>query len=78
MKKYAFLFTLIALFSSCNHSGVSKSTESNISTEDKIVGTFTTGGVTRTFRLDNTVESESPYGTYTYVWKVIEENPQFI
>jgi len=78
MKKHTFLLTLIAMFSSCNQSGVSKSSESNTSIEDKIVGTFTTGGVTRTFRLDNTVESESPYGTDTYIWKVIEENPQFI
>lgn len=78
MKKYTFLLTLIALFSSCNQSGVSKSSEFNTSIEDKVVGTFTTGGVTQTFRLDNTVETESPYGTHTYNWKVIEENPQFI
>lgn len=78
MKKYTLLFTLIAVLASCNNSGGSKTTENTSGVEDKVAGTYTTGGVTRTYKLDGTVDSESPYGNKTYTWKVIEENSQFI
>ena len=78
MKKYTFVLTLILLLASCNQSGVSKSTESESGVIDKVIGNYTTGGMTRIFKADSTVETQSSFGNQIYTWKVIEENPNFI
>ena len=78
MKKYTFVLTLILLLASCNQSGVSKSTESESGVMNKVIGTYTSGGVTRKYKADSTVETQSPFGNKVYSWKVIEENSNFI
>ncbi len=78
MKIKIFYLTLITILFSCNQNGVSNSTTSKNGMIDKIIGTYSNGGVTRIYNADSTVDTQSPFGDYTYSWRVLDGNPNFI